>query len=67
MKDCYDTGFDDFIEKPKKIIKIKVSFKSRWEIFILKVRLFGVGGYFGVKWKDVKELFQPKELEALFG
>jgi len=50
-----------------KKIEVKVSFKGRLEIFLMKIRLFGFGGYWGVKWKDVKELFLPKKLEALFG
>ena len=50
-----------------KKIEIKVKFKARLEIFMLKAKLFGYGGYGGVKWEDIKELFKPKKLECLFG
>ena len=51
----------------KKIIEINTSFKARLEMFMLKKKLFGIGGYYGVKWEDFKELIKPKKLECLYG
>ena len=48
----------------KKKIQIKLSFKSRLELFFLKIELFGVRR---LRKQDFKDLFFPKKLEALFG
>ena len=50
-----------------KKIEIKVKFRSRLEIFIMKLRLFGIRGSWGVGWQDIKELFTSRKLRCLYG
>ncbi len=47
-----------------KRINIKVSFKGRWELFTMKIRLFG---FREINFKSIKELLVPQKLECLFG
>lgn len=50
-----------------KEIEIKISFKSRLEMFMMKIKLFGFFGIWSVGWKDVKELFTTRKLKCLYG
>lgn len=45
----------------KKKIEINIGFKSRWEIFTLKNRLFGF------EFRNLKDLLFPEKMEALYG
>jgi len=42
-----------------------MKFKSRLEMFLMKIRLFGFREPWGVGWKDIKELFTSRKLRCL--
>jgi len=56
-KECYDTGFDDFVKVQKKVIKIKVTKEKQEEMNHVRIRC-------GLEEKPIVEEY---ELEALFG
>lgn len=48
----------------KKVVPIKINFKGRLEIFIMKWKVVRKFPDYSLK-KELKELFSPKKLEVL--
>jgi len=55
----------DNVIKARKLMVFKPQFLDNFEIFKLKVKLFGLFGYGSVRFKDFKNLFKFEKFECI--